>query len=100
MPRAASQDQRTYLPRIVKISQFRVIIQEEELLAEGLRVEVVNDQARLPPGCNLQNGGCLLEQKTVVWNPPTTKCNLELVQTAKMIQDGGYLIYHEMKVLL
>ena len=67
------------LPHIVKVSQFRVILKEEELLAEGPRVEVVNDQARLPSGCNLQNGGCLLEQKTVVWNPSTTKYNLELV---------------------
>ena len=66
------------VPCIVKVSQFRVILKEEELLAKGLRVEVVNDQARLPPGCNLQNGGCLLEQKTVVWNPPMTKCNLEM----------------------
>ena len=29
-----------------------------------------------------------------------TKCNLELVRTAEMIQDGGYLIDHERKVLL
>ena len=33
------------VPRIVKISQFRVILKEEELIAEGPRVEVVNDQA-------------------------------------------------------
>ena len=31
------------IPRILKISQFRVILKEEELLAEGPRVEVVND---------------------------------------------------------
>ena len=36
----------------------------------------------------------------MVWNPPTTKCNLELVRTAEMIQDGGYLIDHVRKVLL
>ena len=29
-----------------------------------------------------------------------TKCNLELVWTAEMIQDGGYLIDHEGKVFL
>ena len=40
-----------------------------------------------------------MDQKTVVWNPPMTKCNLELVRTAEMIQDGGYLIDPERKVL-
>ena len=75
-------------------------MKEDDLLAEGPRVEVTNDQARLPPGCNLQSGGCLLDQKTIVWNPPMTKCNLELVRMAEMIQDGEYLIDHEWKVLL
>ena len=42
---------------IIKISQFRVIVKEEDLLAEGPRVEVTNDQARLPPGCSLQGWG-------------------------------------------
>ena len=54
------------VPRIVKISLFRVILKKEELLAEGPRIEVVNDQAGLPTGCNLPTGGCLLNQKTVV----------------------------------
>ena len=85
---------------IVKISQFQVIVKEEDLLAKGPRVEVTNNQARLPPGCSLQGGGCLLDQKTVIWNPPTARCNLELVRTVDMVPDRGYLIDHERTVLL
>ena len=41
-----------------------------------------------------------MEQKTVVWNPPTDEWDLELVRTADMVPDGGYLIDHGHKVLL
>ena len=70
------------------------MVKKENLLAEGSRVEVTNDQARLPPECNLQSGGYTLEQKTVVWNPPMDKCDLELERRADMVPDRGYLINH------
>ena len=88
------------IQQIVRVSQYKVIIQQEEFIVEGNQVESLTDRTRLPMECHPQSGGCQLASKTFIWSPPTERCELERIRTASMIQEGDYLVDNDNKILL
>ena len=83
---------------VLKMVQYRTIIEEEEYLIDKKRVEVLNTHIRLPSSCELENLGCVV-QKTYLWNVPNKQCQLAKINTGKFTEEQGYVIEHRAKLL-
>ena len=83
---------------VLKMVQYRTIIEEEEYLIDKKRVEVLNTHIRLPSSCELENLGCVV-QKTYLWNVPNNQCQLAKINTGKFTEEQGYVIEHRAKLL-
>ena len=83
---------------ILKMVQYRTILEEEEYLVDKKRVEALNNHIRLPAACTVKSQGCIA-RKTYLWNTPTTQCPLEKINTGKFIEEQGWLVEHRAKLL-
>ena len=84
---------------VMKMVQYRTIIEEEKFIVERKRVEVVNNHVKLRAECTVEAGGCI-GQKTYLWNPPSTQCPLVKINTGKFITDrNGWTVEHNAKLL-
>jgi len=87
---------------IVRISQYKVKVLrvEMQLQLDEQRIEILDDRTRLPQGCNPQQGGCQLAERTLIWERPKENCQLERIRTTHLTQDNDYLIDRQNKILL
>ena len=88
------------IQNIVKVSQIKIVLQQEEFIVAGTQVEAMTDRIRLPEECHPYTGGCQLAAKTFIWSQPIERCELERVRTMNMVQEGDYLVDTSNKVLL
>ena len=83
---------------VLKMVQYRIIIEEEDYTVDKKRLEAVNAHIRLPPACTVESGGCIA-QKTYLWKPPSDRCPLVKINTGKFMDEQGWLIEHRAKLL-
>ena len=68
---------------VLKMAQYRVILDREEYLVEGKQVEAMTDHVRLPKGCTLEVRGCVTNEQTYIRTDGVTTSFLELLIPAK-----------------
>ena len=83
---------------VLKMVQYRTIIEEEEYIVDKKRIEALNTHVRLPSACTVEIRGCVA-RKTYLWNAPTTQCPLQKINTGKFTEEQGWLIEHRAKLL-
>lgn len=83
---------------VLKMVQYRTIIEEEEYRVDKKQVEALNAHIRLPSSCTVKSGGCIA-QKTYLWEPPSNRCPLVKINTGKFTDEQGWLIEHRAKLL-
>ena len=83
---------------VLKMVQYRTIIEEEEYRVDKKQVEALNAHIRLPSSCTVESGGCIA-QKTYLWEPPSNRCPLVKINTGKFTDEQGWLIEHRAKLL-
>ena len=84
---------------VLKMVQYRTIIEEENYIMDKKRVEALNAHTRLPAECTVESGGCIA-QKTYLWTPPVDRCPLVKINTGKFTEsNGGWLAEHRAKLL-
>ena len=86
------------VPGVLKMVQYRVIIEEETYIVEKRRVEALSNHVRLTSTCNMEARGCV-DSKTYLWNPPQNKCSLVKINTGKFTNEQGWLVEHRAKLL-
>lgn len=87
--------------RVLILSQYRITIRKESFkLQQGKMVESITQHLRLPKGCRPKQGMCEMAERTFIWNPSSTRCNLERIQRLSTEEVGNYLIDHKRKVLI
>ena len=83
---------------VLKMVQYRTILEEEEYLVDKIQVEALNNQIRLPTACTVKSQGCIA-RKTYLWNTPTTQCPLEKINTGTFTEEKGWLLEHRANLL-
>ena len=83
---------------VLKMVQYRIIIEEESYLVDKKRVEAINNHIRLPSACTMDIGGCV-DQKTYLWISPKNQCPLVKINTGKFTDEKGWLVEHRAKLL-
>ena len=83
---------------VMKMVQYRTIIEEEKFIVEKKRVEVINNHVKLQAECTVETGGCI-GQKTYLWNPPSSQCPLVKINTGKFVSEQGWIVEHNAKLL-
>ena len=87
--------------RVLILSQYRITIRKESFkLQPGKMVESITQHLRLPKGCRPKQGMCEMAERTFIWNPSSTRCQLERIQRLSAEAVGNYLIDHQRKVLI
>ena len=85
---------------VLRMAQYRVILDREEYIVEGKRVEALTDHVRLPAGCALEVRGCVTNEQTYVWTEPTNTCPYQKIRTGNFNQEGKWLVDHDLKIVL
>ena len=83
---------------ILQMSQYKVTIREEELLAKGQEVEVLTDHTKL--SCPARRKGCITGEKTYYWENPVQACALEKIREIEVDTKGDdYIVDHTNKII-
>ena len=86
------------IPGVIKMTQYRVTITRENYVVRKRHVEALDSHVRLPTGCTVEKGGCVVH-KTYLWNPPPTMCPMVKINHGEFIQEDGWLVEHRAKLL-
>ena len=93
------------MEEVLVMSQYRITLETEEFLTRSTqqqsmkRVEALNDHVKLPSQCTAEHAGCVTSQWTYVWNPAPITCPFMKVQEGTFVEEDGYLVDHQHKVL-
>ena len=85
----------------LQMSQIKILLQTQKYTTnKEKQIEVTGEHLRLPPTCKLTARTCRTSQKTYIWTPPETKCELERIRTVRLRKARNYLIDDDNKILL
>lgn len=84
---------------VVRLEEYRFIIQEETFLVSGNQMEAVTDHLSLP--CPYTTQGCVTGDATYSWSRFNQVCNLEIVKTIEPRHVlNTYLVDHDRQLLI
>ena len=85
---------------VLRMAQYRIILDREEYIVEGKRVEALTDHVRLPAGCTLEVRGCVTNEQTYIWTAPANTCPYQKIRTGIFSHEGKWLVDHDLKIVL